>query len=41
MSGEVRRVGLPTRRFVELDHKRAGSWKHMESLRPWSTMCMI
>jgi len=25
---EVRRVGLPTGRFVELDHERAGSWKH-------------
>jgi len=26
--GEVRRVGLRAGRFIQLDHKRAGSWKH-------------
>jgi len=28
MVGEVRRVRLRAGRFVELDHERAGSWKH-------------
>jgi len=28
MRGEVYRVRLRTWRFVESDHKRAGSWKH-------------
>jgi len=36
--GEVRRVGLRVGRFVELNHERAGLWKHMESLRPM--MCV-
>jgi len=25
-------------RFVKLDHEQEGSWKHMISLRPWSSM---
>ena len=37
-SGEVRRVGLRVGRFVELDHERPSSLKHMESIRPCLSM---
>jgi len=37
MSGEVRRVGLRAGRFIELDHEWVGLWKHVISLRPWSS----